>query len=100
MVKEQFSLDTRVYKKGQDFSLTYRELLNLIKNFNEVGDLPSKTDLITRRFGSICNDKKFVRKRVTDMLNILKRKGYIKVLPVFDGEGRYFKNTYQYVERD
>lgn len=100
MRKEEFSLDTRVYKKEQDFSITYRELLNLIKRFNDNGTSPTKSDLIIRKFGSKCNDRKFIRRKITDMLNMLKRKKYVKVSPVFDDDGKYVRNTYDIYEEE
>lgn len=99
MKRDDFSLDTRIYKKGQDFSITYRELLRLIENFSNNGTLPSKTDIITRKFGSKCNDRKYIRKKITEMLKILKRKGFINILPVFDDEGKYVKNIYRPIEQ-
>lgn len=100
MREEEFSLDARVYKKGQDFSITYRELLNLIKRFNDNGTLPTKSDIIIKKFGSKCNDRKFIRRKITDMLNILKRKKYIRVSPIFDDEGKYVKNIYEVIEKE
>lgn len=99
-MNETFSLDTRIHKQNQDFSLSYRELLTVISNFNKSNTLPTKNEIIEKKFGSGYVEKKWVKKKITEMIKVLKKKGHIKTIPVFNEDGKYLRNTYQYVEKD
>lgn len=93
MAKE-FSLDEVVFQPDKDFSLTYRKLLAVIKEFNEGNTKPSKSDIIQKMFGANMVSQKWMRKKITDMLKILDRKGYLFVSPILDSEGKYMGNMY------
>jgi len=91
---KEFSLDERVYYPDKDFGLSYRELLELIKKFNDGNTKPSKSDMIQSRFGADMVNQKWIRKKITEMLKILSRNGYLFVQPVLDDQGRYMGNMY------
>jgi hypothetical protein len=99
-MQETFSLDNREYKQNQDFSLSYRELLVVIRDFNEKNTLPTKNEIIEKKFGSGYVEKKWVKKKITDMIKVLKKMGFIKTIPVFNEEGKYLRNTYKYTEKE